>query len=104
MLNTVFTPPNQRIACSTTCGHLRPIVANTVSKKSMIAHLLIILYHEFDFLASQSCGVYGNCYNFPSGGLGLIFFVLLQPTQRGLLVYEKLAWSPEIFSKKKLIL
>ena len=52
MLNTVVlsTPPNQRIASSTTCGYLRPIVANTVSKKIMLAHLLSALNHWFEII------------------------------------------------------
>ena len=59
MLNTVvlFTPPNHRIACSTTCGHLRPIVANTVSTKSMLAHLLSTINHCFEIIR-----VFGHLY------------------------------------------
>ena len=52
MLNTVllFTPPNHGIASSTTCDHLKPIVANTVSTKSMLAHLLSTINHWFQII------------------------------------------------------
>jgi hypothetical protein len=41
----LLTQPKHKIACSTKCGRLRPIAVNTVSTKSMIAHLLSILNH-----------------------------------------------------------
>jgi hypothetical protein len=52
MLNTVvlLTPPNHKTASSITCGHLRPIVANTVFTKSMLAHLLSALNHWFEII------------------------------------------------------
>jgi hypothetical protein len=46
----LFTPPNHKIVLSTTCGYLRPIVANTVYTKSRLAHLLSTLNHWFEII------------------------------------------------------
>ena len=93
MLNTVllFTPPNQ-IASSTTCGHFRPIVSNTVSTKSMLAHLLSTINHWFQIIR-----VFGHlhfrCYSTWSMAytkfLILIWSRILRSTQKTKLALKK---------------
>ena len=41
----LFTQTNYKIASSTTCGHLKPEVADTFPTKSMLAHLLSTINH-----------------------------------------------------------
>jgi hypothetical protein len=106
MLNTVvlFTPQNHIIASSTTCGYLSPIVANTVSKKSIIAHLLSIFYRKSKIIRFFGQLVLLKLSLLFKPGSKTIFFALLYNTQLKATRWIKTSFHRINFFKQNLIL
>ena len=86
------------IGSSTTCDCPRPMVANTVSRKLMIAHLLSILHlKKFDFFGNLS---YSNCPNFFNAGQRMFIFALICTTQSKATRHIKTRFVGKDFVKK----
>ena len=90
------------IGSSTTCGCLRPIVANTVSRKSMIAHLLSILHHKFEKIRFFGNLSYLNCPNLFSPGQRMFIFASICRTQSEATRHIKSRSVGKNFVKKKI--
>ena len=91
------------IGSSTTCGCLRPIVANTVSRKSMI-HLLSILHHKFEKIRFFGNLSYLTCPNLFSPGQRMFIFASICRTQSEATRHIKTRFVGKDFVKKKIIL